>query len=80
MSDWQGTTVGRPDLGDRSGVFFAAAEMTRMPMLVTDPRLPDNPIVFANRAFLDLTGYTFDDMQILPCIPFFPRLLHGFMV
>jgi PAS domain S-box-containing protein len=26
-------------------------------MLVTDPTLPDNPIVFANRAFLELTGY-----------------------
>jgi PAS domain S-box-containing protein len=38
-------------------VFFAAVEMTRMPMLLTNPRLPDNPIVFANKAFLDLTGY-----------------------
>jgi PAS domain S-box-containing protein len=31
--------------------------MTRMPMVVTDPNLPDNPIVFVNGAFLDLTGY-----------------------
>lgn len=31
--------------------------MTRMPMILTDPRHPDNPIVFANKAFLDLTGY-----------------------
>ena len=38
-------------------MFFAAAEMTRMPMVVTDPNLPDNPIVFANGAFCDLTGY-----------------------
>lgn len=28
-----------------------------MPMLITDPHLPDNPIVFANDAFLKLTGY-----------------------
>ena len=28
-----------------------------MPMVVTDPRQPDNPIVLANKAFLDLTGY-----------------------
>ncbi|GAA4001367.1 hybrid sensor histidine kinase/response regulator [Sphingomonas humi] len=26
-------------------------------MILTDPRQPDNPIVFANKAFLDLTGY-----------------------
>ncbi|MBP0443257.1 PAS domain-containing protein [Roseomonas sp. SSH11] len=40
-----------------SDVFFAAVEMTRMPMIVTDPHQPDNPIVFANQAFLNMTGY-----------------------
>jgi PAS domain S-box-containing protein len=38
-------------------VFFATIEMTRMPMVITDPNRPDNPVVFANAAFLDLTGY-----------------------
>jgi PAS domain S-box-containing protein len=38
-------------------IFFAAVETTRMPMIVTDPRQPDNPIIFANRAFLAMTGY-----------------------
>lgn len=28
-----------------------------MPMVVSDPTLPDNPIVFANDSFLTLTGY-----------------------
>jgi PAS domain S-box-containing protein len=28
-----------------------------MPMIVTDPALPDNPVVFANDAFCRLTGY-----------------------
>ncbi len=28
-----------------------------MPMVITDPRQNDNPIVLANRSFLDLTGY-----------------------
>lgn len=37
--------------------FAAAVRATRMPMIVTDPRQPDNPIVFANEAFLRLTGY-----------------------
>jgi PAS domain S-box-containing protein len=27
-------------------------------MLVTDPRQPDNPIVFANKAFISMSGYT----------------------
>ena len=42
----------------RDDIFFAAIETTRMPMLVTDPRKPDNPIVFANRAFLSMSGYS----------------------
>jgi PAS domain S-box-containing protein len=38
-------------------LFFEAVAVTRMPMLVTDPYQPDNPIVFANHAFCNLTGY-----------------------
>jgi PAS domain S-box-containing protein len=72
MSSWQEATVAHPGLGDRSGVFFAAAEMTRMPMLVTDARRPDGPIVFANGAFLDLTGYTREDIYGRNC-----RFLQG---
>ena len=41
----------------QSEVFFAAVETTRMPMIVTDPHQPDNPIIFANQAFLAMTGY-----------------------
>jgi PAS domain S-box-containing protein len=37
--------------------FAAAIKATRMAMLITDPRRDDNPIVFANDAFLNLTGY-----------------------
>ncbi|PTE09120.1 histidine kinase dimerization/phosphoacceptor domain -containing protein [Mesorhizobium helmanticense] len=37
--------------------FAAAIRATRMSMIITDPRRPDNPIVFANDAFLRLTGY-----------------------
>lgn len=54
---WQESYITRPGLDDRSSVFFAAVEMTRMPMLVTDPNQPDNPIVFSNLAFLELTQY-----------------------
>jgi len=41
-----------------SDPFAAAMRTTRMPMLITDPRQPDNPIVFVNDAFARLTGYT----------------------
>lgn len=38
--------------------FAAAVRATRMPMLITDPTKPDNPIVFVNDAFARLTGYS----------------------
>jgi PAS domain S-box-containing protein len=37
--------------------FAEAVRATRMPMVISDPRLPDNPIVFTNDAFCRLTGY-----------------------
>lgn len=37
--------------------FAAAIRASRMPMVITDPRQADNPIVFANDAFCKLTGY-----------------------
>ncbi|MDR6232652.1 PAS domain S-box-containing protein [Pseudomonas psychrotolerans] len=43
-------------------IFFAAVETTRMPMLVTDPSQPDNPIIFANNAFIEMTGYQVDEL------------------
>ncbi len=38
-------------------IFFAAVQMSRMPMCLTDPHQPDNPIIFCNAAFEELTGY-----------------------
>lgn len=43
--------------------FAAAFKATRMPMIVTDPRQTDNPIIFCNEAFRRLTGY--DDDEII---------------
>ena len=37
--------------------FAAAVRATRMPMIIADPRQDDCPIVFANDAFMTLTGY-----------------------
>ncbi|GAC1497526.1 MAG: hypothetical protein NVS2B15_20280 [Pseudarthrobacter sp.] len=38
-------------------VFHAAVQMSRMPMCLSDPNQPDNPLVFVNQAFERLTGY-----------------------
>src|SRR5215211_927001 len=47
---------------EQGGVFVEAVRLTRMPMLVTDATLPGNPIIFANRAFIELSGYTEDEL------------------
>ncbi|MND66415.1 Blue-light-activated protein [compost metagenome] len=49
------------DLG--TNPFVAAVRATRMAMIITDPRLEDNPVVFANDSFCALTGY--DRAEIL---------------
>jgi len=72
LHHWRESTITDPDLGARGGVFFAAIEMTRMPMILTDPNLDDNPIVFANKAFLDLTGYEEEEILGRNC-----RFLQG---
>lgn len=52
--------------------FASAVRATRMPMLITDPAQPDNPIVFMNDAFTKLTGYTRADVMGRNC-----RFLQG---
>lgn len=53
-------------------IFFAAVETTRMPMIVTDPNRADNPIIFSNRAFLEMTGYSSEEIIGTNC-----RFLQG---
>ena len=52
--------------------FSAAIRSTRMPIIVSDVNLPDNPIIFANNAFLNLTGYSRDEVNGRNC-----RFLQG---
>jgi PAS domain S-box-containing protein len=70
------TRVDDSSTGDISGsdhnIFFAAVETTRMPMIVTDPKRPDNPIIFANNAFIDMTGYSREEIVGSNC-----RFLQG---
>lgn len=55
-----------------SDIFFAAVRTTRMPMVVTDPHRPDNPIIFCNDAFSFMTGYSQDEILGYNC-----RFLQG---
>jgi PAS domain-containing protein len=48
----------RKDLGP----FVVAAETTRMAMVFADAKEPAHPIIFANDAFLSLTGYDRDEV------------------
>lgn len=69
--DWHLTDIVEHEFG-RGDPFAAAIRGTRMPMVITNPRLPDNPIVFANKAFQDLTGYDRDEIVGQNC-----RFLQG---
>ncbi len=52
--------------------FVAAVRATRMPVVITNPRIADNPVVFANDAFCRLTGYPREDIVGRNC-----RFLQG---
>lgn len=54
--------AGLDRLSDGSDPFAAAVHVTRMPMIITNPRLDDNPIVFANDSFCRLSGYARDEV------------------
>lgn len=57
--DWRLTERIRASARSGKGDPFAAAvRATRMAMIITDPCQIDNPIIYANDAFLRLTGYT----------------------
>ena len=69
--DWHLTALLHNEPG-RGDPFAAAVRATRMPMVITDPAQTDNPIVFANEAFQQLTGYGRDEIVGRNC-----RFLQG---
>lgn len=68
---WHLTGRLKTELG-RGDPFAAAVRATRMPMLITDPRLDDNPIVFVNDAFCRMTSYERQEIMGRNC-----RFLQG---
>ena len=52
----------RPDLSLRDDRHIRFVADNPVPSVISDPRLPDNPIVACNSAFCDLTGYSTEEV------------------
>ncbi len=75
MTERQTSYLADSLLTPRAGIddpFAAAVHATRMPMIIADAQAPDMPIVFANDAFLALSGYRRDEILGRNC-----RFLQG---
>lgn len=69
----EGRNVVASTAGHTGGdIFFAAVQMSRMPMVLADAGQPDMPLVFVNQAFLEMTGYKEADILGRNC-----RFLQG---
>ncbi|KRB52724.1 PAS domain S-box protein [Rhizobium sp. Root708] len=74
-SDFHGdlpAAASKKGMVDHKELATFAFQRTRMPLVVAEAREPDYPIVLANDAFLDLTGYTADEVIGRNC-----RILQG---
>jgi two-component system, chemotaxis family, CheB/CheR fusion protein len=60
------------DSPERLQILEQAVDSARNGIVITDPALPDNPIVYANQAFLDLSGYPIEEVLGKNC-----RFLQG---
>jgi PAS domain S-box-containing protein len=60
------------DNSEQLMLMLRAVESARNGIVMTDPNLPDNPIVYTNPAFTELTGYSADEILKHNC-----RFLQG---
>jgi len=67
-----GSTTANKVLDDPDFRFIKALQTAQQNFVVTDPSLPDNPIVYATQGFLNLTGYSLDQVLGRNC-----RFLQG---
>lgn len=56
----------------RNALFAAAIEVAPIGIVISDPALPDNPIIFVNQSFTNITGFTRDEAIGRNC-----RILQG---
>lgn len=70
MASTQG--IANKVLDDPDFSFIKALQTAQQNFVVTDPSLPDNPIVYASQGFLNLTGYSLDQILGRNC-----RFLQG---
>lgn len=59
-------------IGGEFALLRQALDLTGTGFILTDPRLEDDPIVYVNRSFLDMTGYEADEVLGRNC-----RFLQG---
>src|SRR5579885_1181184 len=57
---------------EQLALMFQAVEAARNGVVITDPVQPDNPIIYTNPAFTDITGYAADEILGQNC-----RFLQG---
>jgi len=50
------------DLDEDGRVLMSSIESSPIASVISNPRLPDNPIIAVNRAFCDLTGYGVEEI------------------
>lgn len=72
MSDLVGKVSQSDSLVQRLRSFERAVESARNGIVITDPSQPDNPIIYANRAFFDISGYSSEEVVGRNC-----RFLQG---
>jgi PAS domain S-box-containing protein len=65
-------TLDERTLGPLNEGVIQMLEQVRLPLCVTNPRMDDNPIVYVNSAFLELTGYEAEEVMGRNC-----RFLQG---
>ena len=51
---------------------MTAIQAAQRAYVISDPNLPDNPIIFASKGFLELSGYTLENILGRNC-----RFLQG---